>query len=119
MVWSNPVKDAVAETYCVSNFDVKDTTEEAVDYDNNVTQLFTCLENSRWGEAIDLCTTDPSQASVWVCRYEQISNTVRWQMLPLHAAIIFKANNQVIEAIISAYPEAVKMTDDQGMLPVS
>jgi len=37
--------------------------------------------------------------------------------LPLHAAVIFKAPDYVVEALLIAYPRAAKQKDDQGMLP--
>ena len=91
-----------------------------VNYDLNVTDLFTCLEHKDWDTATELCKSKPSQAATWVFRQEHGgSNDLRWKMLPLHAAIIFKGNDEVINAIIEAYPDAVAMFDDQGMLPVS
>jgi len=90
-----------------------------VNYDTNVTHLFRSLENRRWDEAIHLCELNPSQSSTWVYRLDRNSLDLRWKMLPLHAALIFKGNDLIIDALIKAYPAAVRLADDQGMLPVS
>jgi len=115
MVWSSPIQRE--ESIEIPLTYSKDSV--LVNYDSKVTQLFTCLENSGWEEAIDLCKEQPSQASVWVYRLDHKSENVRWQMLPLHAAIIFKGNDEILEALLQAYPEGATMADDQGMLPVS
>jgi len=38
--------------------------------------------------------------------------------LPLHAAIVFKAPEDVVETLLTAFPKAAEAKDDQGMLPL-
>ena len=44
--------------------------------------------------------------------------TVRWRMLPLHAALLFNGPIEVIKTLIKIYPQACSAHDDQGMLPL-
>lgn len=39
-------------------------------------------------------------------------------MLPIHAAILFNAPNNVVEVLLDTYEEGVKCQDDLGMLPL-
>jgi hypothetical protein len=43
---------------------------------------------------------------------------LRWRLLPLHAAIIFKAPESIIQTLLTAFPRACCYKDDQGMLPI-
>ncbi|EJK51671.1 hypothetical protein THAOC_29138 [Thalassiosira oceanica] len=43
---------------------------------------------------------------------------LRWRMLPLHAAVLFNAPVDLIQALLKAYPDACSKYDDQGMLPL-
>merc|ERR1712194_674499 len=38
--------------------------------------------------------------------------------LPIHAAIVFKAPVDVVEALLTSYPKSAEEKDDQGMLPL-
>jgi hypothetical protein len=57
------------------------------------------------------------QVRTWVVRKEE-SGQVRWRLLPLHAAIIFRAPFRIVDCLLSAYPGAAAFKDDQGMLPL-
>ena len=98
---------------------MKEINTKESNYDINPIQLFRHLENRNWVKAIEICMNDPNQASTWVFRMEEDAKTLRWKMLGLHAAIIFQGSDEIIDALLEAYPNAAKMTDDQGMLPVS
>ena len=43
---------------------------------------------------------------------------MRWKLFPIHAALILRSNTPVIETLLKAYPEGVKMCDYKGMLPL-
>jgi len=87
-------------------------------YDTNPTQLFLDLQRRDWTAVLDRCSTDPDQARVWVQRNELDGSTLRWKLLPIHAAIIFDATEDVIRALLEAYPKGAQSRDDQGMLPL-
>lgn len=87
-------------------------------YDGEVTTLFRCLESKQWDEALLVCEKCAEESSIWIYRIGK-TGKLRWKMLPIHAAVIFEATSDVLEAIINAYPEGLKQADDQGMLPVS
>jgi hypothetical protein len=86
------------------------------DYDKNVTKLYECLESSDWKCAIERCRVAKEEARTWILRQDGI--IIRWKLLPLHAAIIFQAPEDMIKTLIQSYPLACQSTDDQGMLPL-
>ena len=64
-----------------------------------------------------------ADAATWVSRREPRtdeggSGELRWRMLPLHAAILFQAPDNIVTAILDAHPDAAQGADDSGMLPV-
>lgn len=87
------------------------------DFDKAPTQVYLLLQKKDWDGAIARCSTDSEEARTWVSRKE-FDGKLRWRLLPLHAAIIFKAPENVIEALLGAYPKGAESKDDQGMLPL-
>jgi hypothetical protein len=105
--------------------------EPKVDYDANPTLLYKFIEYKDWDEALQRCAVAPEEARTWVIRYEDYNDSdelteaddyehkvIRWQMLPLHIAIVFNAPVKLVTAILQAYPVAIKKTDDRKMLPI-
>jgi hypothetical protein len=91
--------------------------EEERDFDKNPTVLYALVQKKIWAEAVDRARSHPEEASIWVSRREK-DGKLRWRLLPLHAAIVFKASEDVIESLLSAHPQAAETKDDQGMLPL-
>mmetsp|Transcript_15944 Transcript_15944/g.17841 ORF Transcript_15944/g.17841 Transcript_15944/m.17841 type:complete len:501 (-) Transcript_15944:3010-4512(-) len=87
------------------------------DYDRSVTDLYEMLESSEWEKACARCRTHPEEVHTWVSRRDTNDN-IRWQLLPLHAAVIFQAPLPVIEDLLKEHPIAAAKRDDQGMLPL-
>ena len=92
------------------------------DYDVKPTELYSLIEKRQWDHALNLLTNLAkfaalTQASTWVVRKEPDTGKLRWRLLPLHAAIIFRGPLPVIEALVRAYPGAGRCRDDQGMTP--
>jgi len=85
------------------------------DYDKNPTTLFLDLQRKEWDKAAT--NTSDIQARTWVSRKEK-HGKLRWRLLPLHAAIIFKAPEKVVENLLASYPKGAQSKDDQGMLPL-
>ena len=105
--------------------------ELKVDYDANPTLLYKFIEYKDWDEALQRCAVAPEEARTWVIRYEDYNDSdelteaddyehkvIRWQMLPIHVAIVFNAPVKLVTAILQAYPVAINKTDDRKMLPI-
>jgi len=85
------------------------------DYDNNPTELYLCVQRKDWEGAIERSASCPHEASTWVSRKEA-DGKLRWRLLPLHAAIIFRAPERTISALLFAFAQGAACKDDQGML---
>lgn len=94
-----------------------DEGETVCDYDTNATVLYELLESSTWERARARCKSHPEEVRTWIIRKDK-SLSVRWKLLPLHAAIIFQSPNFLVSALLDQYPAAVSKKDDQGMLPL-
>jgi len=96
------------------------TLHNEADFDTNPTALYTYLHKREWdAKPIQISAAD---ASTWISRREPAtkagSGELRWRMLPLHAALLFQAPDDVIQKIMRAYPAAAQCADDRGMLPL-
>ena len=100
------------------------------DYDVRPTELYSLIEKRKWDEALQLLTSLEhyaalTQASTWVVRREEGEagatengqRKLRWRLLPLHAALIFRGPLELIQALVKVYPGAARCRDDQGMTP--
>jgi len=87
------------------------------DFDKNPTVLYALVQKKLWKETIARAEKNPGEARVFICRREK-DGRVRWRLLPLHAAIVFKAPEDVVETLLTAFPKAAEAKDDQGMLPL-
>eukprot|EP00539_Tryblionella_compressa_P002223 CAMPEP_0178744468 /NCGR_PEP_ID=MMETSP0744-20121128/6788_1 /TAXON_ID=913974 /ORGANISM="Nitzschia punctata, Strain CCMP561" /LENGTH=753 /DNA_ID=CAMNT_0020397607 /DNA_START=81 /DNA_END=2342 /DNA_ORIENTATION=+ len=95
----------------------KNDEPEERDFDKNPTILYALVQKKIWNEAAERAMTNPEEAGIWVSRREK-DGRVRWRLLPLHAAIVFKAPEDVIKSLLNAYPKGAETRDDQGMLPL-
>jgi hypothetical protein len=91
--------------------------EMICDYDRSVTQLYEMLESSQWENACSRCQSHPEEVHTWIVRRDANGNA-RWKLLPLHAAVIFKAPLSLIEDLLRVHPIAAAKRDDQGILPL-
>ena len=87
------------------------------DFDADPTDLYVMIQKKAWKETIEQAQEAPDEVRIWVSRKEQ-DGRLRWRLLPIHAAIIFKAPEDVVEALLAAYPKGAQSKDDQGMLPL-
>lgn len=106
--------------------------QKEVDYDVSPTLLYKFIEQREWEEALERCKVAPEEASTWVVRHEwknknadecidyenDTDKVVRWRMLPIHSAIIFKGPLELVKAVLEAYPEGIHGPDDRKMLPI-
>ena len=95
------------------------------DYDVNPTELYLAVQDRRWDDVVQRSNTHPREASTWVYRREEANGNsdggktlLRWRLLPLHAASIFRAPKEAVVALLVANPEGAACGDDQGMLPL-
>jgi hypothetical protein len=87
------------------------------DFDADPTDLYVIIQKKAWKETVEQAQENPEEARIWVSRQEK-DGRLRWRLLPIHAAIIFKAPEDVVEALLAAYPKGAQSKDDQGMLPL-
>lgn len=87
------------------------------DYDSNPSELYLAVQRKDWDGALERVATCPQEASTWVSRKEA-DGKLRWRLLPLHAAIIFRAPEDTISALLFAFAQGAACKDDQGMLPL-
>jgi len=57
------------------------------------------------------------QANTWI-RRRHADGTIRWRILPLHAALFHSAPVEVIDALTELAPMSTKLRDDAGMLAI-
>jgi len=104
------------QPYSPTTTSLRQAAEDLVcDYDQNVTPLYELLESSQWDQARLKSRTHPEQVQTWIVRRDE-KRTIKWKLLPLHAAVIFQAPIVVTEALLQEYPEAIEKRDDQGMV---
>ncbi|KAL7537007.1 hypothetical protein ACHAXR_007548 [Thalassiosira sp. AJA248-18] len=87
------------------------------DYDTNPTGLYLSVQRKDWEGAVERAASCPHEASTWVSRKES-DGKLRWRLLPLHAAIIFRAPERTVSALLFAFAQGAACKDDQGMLPL-
>jgi hypothetical protein len=99
-----------------------DTEACEVDYDKNPTDLFQALEareflyaNSMFKQSSLQFTKD---CKTWVVARGQQQNQLRFRALPLHAALVFGAPDELVMKILNAYPLATRGRDVKGRLPI-
>jgi predicted nucleic acid-binding Zn-ribbon protein len=89
-----------------------------LDFDTNPTELFLCLQRKDWTSALVRTKNAPEEACIWISRKEDDDESVRWRLLPIHAAIIFGAPANVTDAVLECFTLGARARDDQGMLPL-
>jgi hypothetical protein len=87
------------------------------DCDKSPTDLYLCLMRMDWSGAIRRCVRRPDEAKTWIYRKEP-AGTLRWKLLPIHAAVIFNAPVPVIDSLLHSFAEGASYKDDQGMVPL-
>jgi hypothetical protein len=87
------------------------------EFDKNPTVLYALVQKKLWKEAAARAKTNPVEARAFIVRKEK-NGKIRWRLLPIHAAIVFKAPEDVIHSLLTAFPKSAEEKDDQGMLPL-
>lgn len=95
-----------------------------VDYDKNPTDLFQALEARQFSYAEEMFRQTNKQfnkeCKTWVVARAQkkTEKQLRFRALPLHAALVFGAPDDMIKNILNAYPLATRGRDVKGRLPI-
>ena len=100
-----------------------DPNASEVDYDKNPTDLFQALEARQWVYALTMVEKDnehfKKDCSTWVvAKGKKKGAALRFRALPLHAAVVFGAPENLTNAILEAYPLAARGRDVKGRLPI-
>ncbi|KAL7462124.1 hypothetical protein ACHAXS_002515 [Conticribra weissflogii] len=93
------------------------------DYDKNPTDLFQALEARQFSYAHEMHKDSNAKFAkdcrTWViARGKSDEKMLRFRALPLHAAIVFGAEDDLIKKIMMAYPKAARGRDVKGRLPI-
>ena len=70
----------------------KDSETDEREFDKNPTVLYALVQKKLWKETIARAKCHPEEARSFILRREK-DGRVRWRLLPLHAAIVFKQQN--------------------------
>jgi chromosome segregation ATPase len=87
-----------------------------VEFNVNPTSLFLHIDQSEWAEAADRARCVPIEAKTWLV--SKVGTRVEWRYLPLHLCLQFNPPYDVIEALLSVYPDAVHQRDHEERLPL-
>lgn len=92
--------------------------ELEVDFDKNVTDLYSSISDSNWDQAIIEVQKRPEEARTWVVRFHPNSDSIMWRFLPIHSACAKQPPENVLNSLVHAYRKGAQCRDDQGMLPL-
>jgi len=111
---------AVMSTYFIEERDAPEFNDKMkeCDYDVDPPKLYVAIQSKNWDLALKYASKTSDEGKTWIYRTSPDSGKLRWKLLPLHAAVIFKAPEHVVRAVMGNYPPAVRCRDDQGMLPI-
>eukprot|EP00966_Prymnesium_polylepis_P223749 5176980-Prymnesium_polylepis.2 len=80
--------------------------------------LLAAAEAADWERVHELLRTDPTAAQQRVALPQGTQDRLNLRALPLHKALYKSAPLPVIEALVEAYPDALKYMDEAGWMPV-
>ncbi len=117
----NRIKKKYAQKVQISKSD--DMME--VDFFENPTEVYMRICASEWKNAMVALEKNPSEARTWVVKRdechsrdddEEEDNSVRF--LPLHSACARQPPVDIVIGLLTVYPEASSIMDDNGMYPL-
>jgi len=99
-----------------------DTEAWEVDYDKAPTDLFQALEARQFCYVESMYDQQNVQfnkeCKTWVVARGQKKDQLRFRALPLHAALVFGAPDDLVTKIFTSYPLAARGRDVKGRLPI-
>lgn len=93
-----------------------------VDYDLNPTELYINICESAWEQALAALEKNPDESRTWVVKRDpcgdddEEDSSVRF--LPLHSACARQPPLEIIISLLTIYPKASSIIDDNGMYPL-
>lgn len=72
-----------------------------------VSGLSEAITTEKWERVVQMCQAKPSMAQTWTTRQGLFEGIKDSNVLPIHEALVAGAPMDVIEAILSAYPDSV------------
>lgn len=82
------------------------------------TPLFTLMRNKQWELVYQRIQSHPSELQVWIYKLDTIDGSMKWAILPIHAACIFGSPSSIMRSMIKAYPKGVTTGDSGWRLPI-
>jgi len=92
-------------------------TNQDLDYFDNPTKLFKCIEDQAWDVVLRRMERMPQEAQFWIVR-RAFDKSIVWRRLPIHEALIHSAPLGVVEALITAHPAGAKDKDSSQRLAI-
>jgi hypothetical protein len=88
------------------------------DFNDNPTTLYLMIQDNDWSSVNERAKLFPEEVRTWIVRTNPDTLNLQWRILPLHAAILSQAPQDVLETLLSVYSLAAKEQDDVGCLPI-
>lgn len=108
------VDDETEDTLLKKKPDIK---ESETMYNLNPPLLYLLIESFEWDEVLSRCSSHPQEIGAWVACKAPNSDIYRWHHLPIHAAVVMKADIRVIKALVDPFPKSIRRKDHLGRLP--
>eukprot|EP00594_Rhizosolenia_setigera_P006475 CAMPEP_0178950092 /NCGR_PEP_ID=MMETSP0789-20121207/6449_1 /TAXON_ID=3005 /ORGANISM="Rhizosolenia setigera, Strain CCMP 1694" /LENGTH=702 /DNA_ID=CAMNT_0020630757 /DNA_START=53 /DNA_END=2161 /DNA_ORIENTATION=- len=92
-----------------------------VDYAENPTYLYRCVEQRDWKGTILRTRHSPLEAQTWVfrrCQEDDECPGLDWRTLPIHQACARGCPVTVLYVLLNAFPNSISMRDLKGNLPI-
>lgn len=92
-----------------------------VDYAENPTYLYRCVEQRDWKGTILRTRHSPLEAQTWVfrrCQEDDECLGLDWRTLPIHQACARGCPVTVLYVLLNAFPNSISMRDLKGNLPI-
>ena len=129
---NKPSKPKQSSDESVDSHTTLNTSIDTCDFELDCIPLFKHIEQEMFAETINFLSTGywpgsffadsnppQRQARTWVTRFDyNEGKQVRWSQLCLHLAIVVEAPLELVRALVELYPQGVRCTDDQQMLPI-
>lgn len=91
---------------------------KVVDHSKNPSLLYNLMQAKEWVGVMAAIEQDPELVFTWIRKTDNDTDTIKWCLLPIHAAVILKAPYTVISKLLSIHPESGLCKADHGMVPL-
>ena len=87
------------------------------DFDRNPTNLHLAIQQRDWLGVKYQVRHFPKEVRTKVVRKDE-KGILLWRLLPIHAAILNEAPDDILQLLLTSYQDGAKSQDDHGMLPI-